>query len=51
MIRIALLCLAIAGCTSTPTTYGSAEKMAADRREDAVKRMQDEFNRATGDAY
>lgn len=50
MFRIALLCLAFAGCAGTSKTYARND-IASDHRQEAVKRMQDEFNRATGDAY
>jgi len=54
MIRILIVALALAGCASNAAPHKSIAKhdsrVAQERGEEAVRRMQDEFNQATGDA-
>lgn len=49
MLRITLALLLLAGCAST-TPSTTHRDIAADHREEAVKRMQDEFNEIFRDA-
>lgn len=51
MLRIMLAALLLAGCTVTPKSYTSRDDISAERREESVRRMQDEFNALTGNAF
>ena len=52
MIRIIVCALALAGCATTQATTSQRmrDEVRQDRQEERVRQMQDEFNRATGDA-
>lgn len=50
MLRIILATLLLAGCATTAASTGR-QGVAAERRAESVKRMQDEFNNLTADSY
>lgn len=54
MIRTIVCALVLAGCANTPPLETSQQRIRQevrqDRQEERVRQMQDEFNRATGDA-
>jgi hypothetical protein len=52
MLRIALLAIVLAGCTthSRDPARDAYPDLARERAEDSVRRMQDEFNRLFPDA-
>ncbi len=51
MIRIMLLCLALAGCASAPHSRIANDSFKQERTEEHGQALRDEFNRATNDAY